>query len=1243
MTPLPRFLKRFQRPAEDLVALGFVKDVEFSGSTYQIRVDDPALKTQEWAFVQLDPQGRLKDSFCSCAESEEHLSCRHQAAAFLYIYHGFDLPLHLRFEKSLWNQICRQFAEELGTDADKLRKEEKGHYYFSVKGKRIFSIKAHNAEALKQLDEMLFERQVETEETSLKFSNLSSDEIALWRQGRPSLKLAYELSFWYDLAKWLMLLQEVQTPYTLSFEYDAKKIPNRLVAAFPQLTTEWTLAKDTLPELIPSFATVNSPLIVHDAWKEVVSKIIYDKAHKSFKIIPKGRPEERKKNLASLNAVDLGEWAYVPSEGFYSRKTQFLIDVAEFNDIENLLNEHAQSIKELIQDCAVKETPSAVSYTISFDSQWNLHIESYLFKPGDLAAPNSSLFGSWAYIAEKGFYRLYEREFNGIDTVIPTSQVSDFVNDHRPWLNAQKGFHTHLTPLEANLSYTLEGNNLIFSRHLAFPTQNIPNKDFGRWVYVAEHGFFSKISTPSALPLRAGTHIAADQIPMFIRLNRDDLQMIKGFFSPVCPVQKSEIAVEMNSQNQIIVTPKYTLLPDYVEKGVRFFDDFAYVDGEGFYELSGDKRLPEGFNSTIILEKDALPFFLERQLPKLTALASYIDPRLLKPTSSFLVTSHIEPLKAEGKEGYLLNLSYQSELGSITLDSLWAALQQNDRYAFTEAGLFDLSEQRFQWIKNLKKSRVDRKRHQLTLSTLEVLRLNALEGIAPTDSFKGSSQKSLQLLRDLTELRAPDEPVLTGLMSHLRPYQLHGVRWLWFLYNHGLSGLLCDDMGLGKTHQTMGLITAIANHYRHADPKTKRHFLIVCPTSVIYHWQEKLKEYVPNLKVWTFYGTNRSLDTFYQDSDILLTSYGIWRNEVATLSKMTFEVAIFDELQIAKNHMSRIYQALLKAKARMRLGLTGTPIENRLRELKTLFDLTLPTYMPSETDYKEIFVRPIEKEFDQTRKQLLSRLIKPFVLRRKKEDVLLDLPEKTEEIAHCDLQPQQAELYVNVLSASRDKLLDELNDEANPIPYMHVFALLSHLKQICNHPAAYLKKTDDYEQYQSGKWDLFVELLEEARESQQKVVVFSQYLGMLDIIENYLKANKIGFAAIRGKTIDRGEQLRRFNSDPSCEVFVASLQAVGLGVDLTAASVVIHYDRWWNAARENQATDRVHRIGQTRGVQVFKLMTKGTLEEHIDFLIKKKERLMEDVISADDHQIVKKFDRSEIINLLQLLPPVKNL
>ncbi len=228
---------------------------------------------------------------------------------------------------------------------------------------------------------------------------------------------------------------------------------------------------------------------------------------------------------------------------------------------------------------------------------------------------------------------------------------------------------------------------------------------------------------------------------------------------------------------------------------------------------------------------------------------------------------------------------------------------------------------------------------------------------------------------------------------------------------------------------------------------------------------------------------------------------------------------------------------------------------------------------------------------------------------------------------------------IQLLQQRRHHLLAELQKDGQSIPFLHIFALLSSLKQICDHPAVYLKTPEDYQLYGSGKWELFVELLREARESQQKVVVFSQYLGMLDIIEGYLTEQGIGYAAIRGATQNRKEQLRLFNHEPECEVFVGSLQAAGLGIDLTAGSVVIHYDRWWNAARENQATDRVHRIGQTRGVQVFKLVTKGTFEEKIDAMIIRKGKLMEEVVGVDDQYILKSFTRSDLIQLLELVDP----
>jgi SNF2 family DNA or RNA helicase len=259
--------------------------------------------------------------------------------------------------------------------------------------------------------------------------------------------------------------------------------------------------------------------------------------------------------------------------------------------------------------------------------------------------------------------------------------------------------------------------------------------------------------------------------------------------------------------------------------------------------------------------------------------------------------------------------------------------------------------------------------------------------------------------------------------------------------------------------------------------------------------------------------------------------------------------------------------------------------------------------------------------------------VKPFILRRKKSEVLTDLPEKIEEISYCDLSKEQEKLYAEVVALMRDTVYQELKNDRKPVPYIHVFATLSNLKQICDHPALYLGEPKKFQEHTSGKWDLFVELLNEALGSGQKVVVFSQYLDMLSMIEAHLKKKGIGYASIKGSTRDRSEQLRKFREDPKCSIFVASLLAAGVGIDLTVASIVIHYDRWWNPAKESQATDRVHRIGQNRGVQVFKLVTKNTIEEHIHQLIEKKKGLLESIIGADDQ--ITYLNREELLEVFE--------
>lgn len=1251
---LPETLKQFQKRAKELLSAGCVKDVEFSGETYQVLVKDPESKKEVWTFLQFDKRNQLKDSFCACQEdeeSEEEIStssngCVHLAAAFLRIFNGFQDPLHVRFQDSLWNQLCTLYANRMGTDADQLHNKKASEFFLeSIGGKVVFFIEAKNPTMLSYLKSIFFERRRETEETSLKFSNLPVEELILWREGRPSFQLKYELSFWNDLAKWMMQQQELKQHYEIEFEYSPQDIPNHIFLHFDDLEVQFYLSQANLPLIIPSLTKVKSPLSVHDDQLEVIQSITYQKENASLHIELKEKTPKTKAlpKEPQHGGVAIGRWLYVAKKGFYAKDQHDLLKepVIKSALINHTINRHLSILQRFLVGASINPTPVHASYTLSFDEKWNLQIKAYLLEPGDLSSPYSKYFGGWAYLNDDGFYLLEGMQFPSVEKTIADEDVSNFVTQNRAWLNTQSGFHTHLSSVESQLTYSLSVNNrLTFTSRIDFKDSSSQGKDFGSWVYLSGQGFYSKIS--SALgPLRSGLSVNGEQIPLFIRMNYEELLLVPGFFSSVCPVLRSGLRVELNDKDQIEVTPEYELLDEYVSKPLKLFEDFVYVEGEGFHEMPIDSRLPERFRHRMALENDAITLFLEYELAALKNYAVHVDPRLLKPLSLILHADSIRKNEVEGRKFYELKLHYTSERANIPLSQVWTAISQKKRFLYSSGGLLDLQEERFNWLKVIGKGRIDRRSNTITLSTLELIRLNAFENI------QHDELDSKKLLEELTEFRTPEEPNLIYLKSKLWPYQIKGVHWLWFLYHHGLSGLLCDDMGLGKTHQAMALLAAISHHHHSKKHQGSYKYLIVCPTSVMYHWQDKLHKFLPHLHVTMFYGAKRTLDKFKTHYDILLTSYGIWRNENEWLSQYEFEVAIFDEIQIAKNHNSLVHASLLNCHAHMRLGLTGTPIENHLRELKALFDIALPTYMPGEKDYREYFIKPIEKERDIKKRELLSRFIKPFILRRRKEDVLLDLPEKLEEVAHCALLEDQQQLYREALNKSKGNIIQQLQDSANPIPYIHIFTLLMHLKQICNHPAVYLKDPQNYKKYQSGKWNLYTELLNEARASQQKVVVFTQYLAMLDIMEAHLLENNIPYASIRGSTTNRWEEVSRFQEDPNCEVFLGSLNAAGLGIDLTAASVVIHYDRWWNAARENQATDRVHRLGQRRGVQVFKLVTKGTFEEKIDSLIFKKGKLMEDIIGVDDQEILKQFDRHELINLLQFVekkePPLEEI
>ncbi len=471
--------------------------------------------------------------------------------------------------------------------------------------------------------------------------------------------------------------------------------------------------------------------------------------------------------------------------------------------------------------------------------------------------------------------------------------------------------------------------------------------------------------------------------------------------------------------------------------------------------------------------------------------------------------------------------------------------------------------------------------------------------------------------RDVAEV--PDPP---GLRSRLRPYQRAGVEWLWSRYLAGVGALLADDMGLGKTHQVMGLLCLARSR------GASENSLVVCPRGVLEHWRDLLSRYAPEIPFVVFHGPTRSLEGLPPRGALVLTTYDLLLRSTEELAGPSWDIAVFDEAQRIKNPRTKAARASRRIEASFRVALTGTPLENRLLELWSVVDLILPGFLGSEREFKGVYRNPTHHQLHRLRQRLAV-----LTLRRVKEQVLSDLPDKVEDLRFCRLVEEQRGLYDAIHSQEATRIADALRDPDAEIPYMHIFALLTRLKQVCDHPA--LVDSGSSSPARSGKLDVFEQILEEALAGDHQVVVFSQYVKMIELLSRYLDRQSIDHLVLTGATRDRDRVIRRFNSEQHERVLLASLLAGGIGIDLTGASVVIHYDRWWNPAREDQATDRVHRLGQRRFVQVFKLITRDTIEERIDDLIRSKLRLIEEVVTPTE-EVVRRLGRRELAELLDV-------
>ncbi len=480
-----------------------------------------------------------------------------------------------------------------------------------------------------------------------------------------------------------------------------------------------------------------------------------------------------------------------------------------------------------------------------------------------------------------------------------------------------------------------------------------------------------------------------------------------------------------------------------------------------------------------------------------------------------------------------------------------------------------------------------------------------------------------QMMHSLQEVkRVPLQPVPASFQGALRPYQQEGMSWLLFLRQFGLGGCLADDMGLGKTIQWITYLL----HVKREQPS-----LLVCPTSVLGNWQKEFERFAPELKVYLHYGQQRKKGGAFlqaiESYDVVLTSYPLSHLDEKELGSVVWDAICLDEAQQIKNSYTKQSLAIRALPARHKVALTGTPIENRLQELWTIFDFINPGYLGSQKQFQQQFIRPIEKQRDQGKIHQVQQLVKPFLLRREKKDpaIRLNLPQKRESKCYVSLTPWQGVLYEQVLENLFHKVDDLTMMERKGL----ILASITKLKQICDHPQLFLKSqasaTVEETIQASHKMSRLVEMITELRESGERCLVFTQYIDMGHLLQQVLQ-EKLGEPTLfmhggipKSK---RDEMIASFqHPDADFGVFLLSLKTGGTGLNLTAANHVFHVDRWWNPAVENQATDRAYRMGQTKEVEVHKFVTLGTLEEKIDEMLERKQGLSQQIIGTGENWI----------------------
>ncbi len=565
-----------------------------------------------------------------------------------------------------------------------------------------------------------------------------------------------------------------------------------------------------------------------------------------------------------------------------------------------------------------------------------------------------------------------------------------------------------------------------------------------------------------------------------------------------------------------------------------------------------------------------------------------------------------------------INLDITVEGVQLSLKELKKSLRSKSRYVkLVDNSMAHLPEDWFDRFRHLFHfAEVEEK--SLKTSSLQAVMLDALFEQAQDKNVDTGFQKRLELLQQFDQI---DKQALPAhFHGELRPYQKAGFDWLYFLKDYKFGGCLADDMGLGKTIQALALLQ------KEKELGVDYPSLVVCPTSVVYNWQKEAERFTPQLRTLIHTGIDRDKsENAFANVDVVFTTYGIMMRDFDLLQHTTFHYLVLDESQKIKNPHSQSAYVACHLKSDHRLVLTGTPVENNTLELWSQFQFINPGLLGTLHYFRSAFANPIEKYKNEDTAELLQRIVYPFILRRTKEMVAQDLPEKNEQTLLCELSESQKKSYTTWRDAFRAKILKLIDEQGLDKSKMNVLEGLTKLRQIANHPAL----IDPNIEEDSGKFEVLFDLVEDVVGEGHKLLIFSQFVKMLTLVRARFDKLGIAYEYLDGRTRNRQDKVDNFQNNENVRAFLISLKAGGVGLNLTAADYVIHIDPWWNPAVEMQATDRAHRIGQDKNVFVYKLITKDTVEEKIVELQERKKKLVSELVTTESG-FFKNLERQDV-------------